>query len=129
MNTNSKLTKRSIVSLILIILGNYFLGAEVNAQEKTEVRKIVERDGKLPSGEEYKRLAKIRYGQMTQKNAVNKPNGKSSYCSKISAIEGQPEGFGQTFIWCKEDKEAYLVAFINVADEMGISIDGVNQGD
>jgi hypothetical protein len=43
--------------------------------------------------------------------------------------EGLPAGFGSGFTWDRVDQEALLVIFINAADPLGISIDGLQGGD
>jgi hypothetical protein len=43
--------------------------------------------------------------------------------------EGLPPGFGKGFTWDRVDNEVLLVMFINAADPLGISIEGVRAGD
>jgi hypothetical protein len=43
--------------------------------------------------------------------------------------EGLPPGFGSGFTWDRVENEALLVMFINAADPLGISIDGMQAGD
>ena len=43
--------------------------------------------------------------------------------------DGMPTGFGKGFTWDRSQDEALLVLFINAADPLGISIDGLQAGD
>ena len=45
------------------------------------------------------------------------------------AVGKHPQGFGKTFIWDRADDQILLVLFINAADDMGISVLGVQQND
>lgn len=84
---------------------------------------------KIPGGAVYKQLVAKKFGKMQRANAkIRNGSGATNLCSSFDAPTGYPENFGQTFNWCKEDKELFLVAFVNAADEYGISIDGVNEG-
>src|SRR5436190_1436422 len=40
-----------------------------------------------------------------------------------------PPGFGKGFVWDRADNEVLLVMFINAADPLGISIEGMQAGD
>lgn len=64
---------------------------------------------------------------------VNKADGKfslrKSQKSQSFVIGDQPDGFGTGFKWGREDDEILLAVFINVADYLGVSIDGLYPGD
>lgn len=111
---------------------------------KTEAAKMAEtikKTGKLSGGGNYWRLAEARYGG--QKRTVPaKPFLKAKAGTGPAALaaggrsslttvggEGLPEGFGKGFTWDRSQDEALLVMFINAADPLGISIDGLQAGD
>jgi hypothetical protein len=47
----------------------------------------------------------------------------------VDTIGQQPEGFGSVFTWNRSDAEILVIAFLNSADNMGIAIVGVKNGD
>jgi hypothetical protein len=51
--------------------------------------------------------------------------------STLTTVGGDnlPAGFGKGFTWDRSQDEALLVLFINAADPLGISIDGIQAGD
>lgn len=69
----------------------------------------------------YKRSPSIRRGSLIAKNA-SKGNG-------VVAVGEHPQGFGKTFIWDRQDAEILLVMFINAADDMGVSVLGLQPND
>jgi hypothetical protein len=53
--------------------------------------------------------------------------GRSSVT--VVGADGVPAGFGKGFTWDRSQDEALLVMFINAADPLGVSIDGLQAGD
>lgn len=47
---------------------------------------------------------------------------------QVAAVDGQPKGFGTQVAWTGEEDFA-LVAFINTADDLGLCVTGVRDGD
>src|SRR5262249_22839905 len=60
-------------------------------------------------------------------------NGKAALASGTSssliAVGEPPPGFGKGFVWDRADPEIMLVMFINAADPLGVSIEGMQAGD
>src|SRR5262245_33369655 len=114
------------------------------AQTKAEVAKIkaaIKGSGKLPGGAggvNYWRHAEVLHrGQKKQVIAARPLNAKPGTSAALAAGTGSrfttigepPPGFGKGFSWDRVDNEILLVMFINAADPLGISIDGVQAGD
>jgi hypothetical protein len=61
------------------------------------------------------------------------PSGRGSAVTVIKAeattVGDAPPGFGKGFTWDRADNEILLVIFLNAADPLGISIDGLQAGD
>lgn len=108
---------------------------------KSDPKKLmadIERAGKLP-GASYWQMAEARHPGKKQTVAARPmlkakagpmalaAAGKSSLT--VVGGEGLPEGFGKGITWDRADPEALLVMFINAADPLGISIDGMQAGD
>ena len=55
------------------------------------------------------------------------PAGKSTLTTVGG--DGVPAGFGKGFTWDRAENEAVLVVFVNAADPLGVSIDGLQAGD
>jgi hypothetical protein len=98
----------------------------------------IKKSGKLSGGANYWRLAEARHpGQ--KKTIAAKPFQKPKAGAAVAAGgrssltvvggEGLPEGFGKGFTWDRAEDEALLVMFINAADPLGVSIDGLKEGD
>lgn len=118
--------------------------AEIN-KAKAEINKMMEtikRTGKLPAGASYWRHAELVHHGHKRTTAATPLNvkpgtrpalttGKGSALTTISGatVGDPPPGFGKGFTWDRADNEILLVLFINVADPLGISIDGVQAGD
>src|SRR5262249_21768808 len=109
---------------------------------KAEVEKVMEaikRNGKLPGGATYWRHAEALHAgpkRTVAAAALNKQAGARSALtagtrSTLTTVggEGLPPGFGKGFTWDRADSEILLVMFINAADPLGISIEGVQAGD
>src|SRR5262249_22883670 len=47
----------------------------------------------------------------------------------LVTVGDPPPGFGKGFVWDRTDKEVMLVMFINAADPLGVSIEGMEAGD
>src|SRR5262249_38228694 len=53
----------------------------------------------------------------------------SGTSSSLIAVGEPPPGFGKGFVWDRADPEIMLVMFINAADPLGVSIEGMQAGD
>jgi hypothetical protein len=119
-------------------------GPALRAQDrsKAEVDKMMEaikKSGKLPAGA--KGADYWRHGEAlhqakkkTVAAAVVKKDGKAAANftgngSALVTIGDPPPGFGKGFVWDRADKEIMLVMFINAADPLGVSIEGMQAGD
>ncbi len=69
----------------------------------------------------YKRPPSVRRGNVIAKNA-SAGNG-------VVVVGEHPLGFGKTFIWDRADDQILLVMFINAADDMGVSVLGLQPND
>ena len=69
----------------------------------------------------YKTTPSFRRGNVIAKNA-SPGNG-------VVVVGDHPLGFGKTFIWDRADDQILLVMFINAADDMGISVLGLQPND
>jgi hypothetical protein len=99
----------------------------------------IKKNGKLSGGANYWRLAEARHPGKKQTIAAKPfqkpkaapgalaPAGRSSLTTVGG--DGLPEGFGKGFTWDRAEDEALLVMFINAADPLGVSIDGLKEGD
>ncbi len=110
------------------------------------VKDAIKRGGKLPGGANYWRhaealhrgkkrtiaatplLAKAGPGDKRPAAAL-KANAVTRHSLTTVGGDGLPAGFGKGFTWDRSDNEVLLVLFINAADPLGISIDGMQAGD
>lgn len=53
----------------------------------------------------------------------------SSSRSTVVAVPRQPPGFGSVVAWDEADKELAVVGFLSAADELGLGVTGVQDGD
>src|SRR5687768_8022434 len=113
--------------------------AGADTRSKADVAKAMEsitRTGKLAGGANYWRLAEGLHAG-PKRTVAAKPFLKAKAGTRSAALtagsrsalttvggEGLPEGFGKGFTWDRVEDEALLVAFINAADPLGITIDG-----
>ena len=112
------------------------------ADAKADARKAADdiaKSGKLSGGANYWRLAEARHPGKKKSLAAKPfqkpkaapgalaPAGRSSLT--VVGGDGLPEGFGKGFTWDRAEDEALLVAFINAADPLGVSFDGLREGD
>ena len=68
-----------------------------------------------------------RRARITPEEVGLAPGGRSSLT--VVGGEGLPNGFGKGFSWDRAEDEALLVMFVNAADPLGVSIDGLQAGD
>ncbi len=55
--------------------------------------------------------------------------GGSDTTSELETVGTEPDGFGFGFVWDRKTPQVLLAVFINAADSLGVSIDGLQQGD
>src|SRR5262245_61532405 len=108
--------------------------------ERDKIHAAIKKNGKLPK-ESYWRHAEVMRGAKSRKIAAVPLHGKSggkasaftagttSHALTIVGGDGLPQGFGSGFTWSRTEDEALLVLFINAADALGVSIDGLQAGD
>lgn len=95
---------------------------------QTNLNERIHRDGKLPGGSAYRSLITTRFGR-TRTARANRIAANSSTGNALVQVGDQPEGFGKGFIWDRKDNEILLAAFVNAADDLGVSIDGIAPND
>jgi hypothetical protein len=141
-------TARTLLFLTPLALGACLLatpatGADPRAKGDTaKAAAEIKRTGKL-AGAHYWKLAEARHPgkkRTVEAKPFLKAKGKAgpgttalAAGTKSSLIvvgaDGVPEGFGKGFTWDRAENEALLVMFINAADPLGVSIDGLQAGD
>jgi hypothetical protein len=106
-----------------------------------QVAADIKKAGKLPGGAGYWQAAQARHGaakKTVQARAMLQAkgaNGKATLAaggrSSLTVVggEGLPDGFGKGFSWDRAEDEALLVMFVNAADPLGVSIEGLQPGD
>jgi hypothetical protein len=65
-----------------------------------------------------------RYGK-----TVSGPTGLGKACGDFIAVGQHPDGFGGTVVWNRQEKEVFVVAFVNARDDLGVCIAGLKKGD
>src|SRR5262249_32161571 len=119
--------------------------AENAKAEHEKVASTIEKSAKLPKANYWRhaeamRGAKMRKIAATPLVAAKGGGGKggggkaglaAGTKSSLTIVggEGLPQGFGSGFSWDRADNEVMLVMFINAADPLGVSIDGLVAGD
>jgi hypothetical protein len=110
------------------------------------IKDAIKRNGKLPGGATYWRHAQALHRGKKQTiaaaplTAKADPQDKRPGAARMATAvtrhslttvggDGLPAGFGKGFSWDRADNEVLLVMFINAADPLGISIDGMQAGD
>jgi hypothetical protein len=102
----------------------------VQAQSADNTQRQIETQGFLPGGDAYWVRAKAKYGRDKTKRAGNLIATKASGGNVTETIGDEPpQGFGKGFTWDRKDDEILLVMFINPADNLGISVSGLQQDD
>lgn len=105
--------------------------------EREKIAAAINKDGKLPKSSYWRNAETLRGAKMKKITAMplNAKGSKTALTSAGKASltvvggEGLPPGFGSGFTWDRAQDEALLVMFINAADAMGVSIDGLQAGD
>ena len=111
---------------LAVFLSGWFIPT---AQAQTSLPTTIKRKGKLPGGTAYQSLVKAKYGRLRRATPANRIAAASSPGNTVVAVGDAPEGFGKIFTWDRKDDEILLVVFINAADSLGISIDGIRNDD
>ena len=141
-------TSLALMAVAPLALCGYFVAAPAlaappakPAPAKPDTAKTaaeIAKNGKLTTAN-YWRLAEARFPGKKQTVAAKpfqKPkagaaalaaNGKSMLTTVGG--DGVPAGFGKGFTWDRAENEAVLVVFVNAADPLGVSIDGLQAGD
>jgi hypothetical protein len=119
------------------------VGAKPPVGTKLDPKKLMEeirKNAKL-AGTNYWHVAEVRHPGKKRTVATapfQKPkagNGPMALAvnnrSSLTVVGGEdvPAGFGKGFTWDRSQDEALLVMFINAADPLGVSIDGLQAGD
>src|SRR5262249_39781286 len=142
-----------LILLALAVCAGFAFGPASLADDRTKaeldkMKEAIKRNGKLPAGAKgasYWRHAEVLHqGQRRTVAATLLHKTKAGTSSALTPGTGStlsvvraegvtvgdaPPGFGKGFTWDRADNEILLVMFINAADPLGISIDGVQAGD
>jgi hypothetical protein len=113
-----------------------------------KIKEAIKRDGKLQGGANYWRhaealhrgkkrtveatLLKATAGTADRRPAAAvAPKAQAGTSSSLTTVggDGLPPGFGKGFTWDRSDNEVLLVLFVNAADPLGVSIEGMQAGD
>jgi len=99
----------------------------------------IKKNGKISGGTTYWKMAELRHPGKKRTIAAKpflKPKAGAAALagggrSSLTVVggDGLPEGFGKGFVWDRAEDESLLVLFINAADPLGVSIDGIQAGD
>jgi hypothetical protein len=120
-------------------------GDQVRAK-RDEIIAAIKKNAKLPKDRYWQHAEALRGGKSRKIAAVplhRKDGGRPAAftADKKAAVTaakhaltvvggaGLPTGFGSGFQWDRVDEEVLLVMFINAADPLGVSIDGLEAGD
>src|SRR5215217_2509211 len=95
-----------------------------------ELTKLIEKSGKLAGGPSFWNNQKIstHFTPITRK-ALVLSSPQTDTGNQIITIGDPPKGFGTGFFWDRKENQALLVVFINAADSLGVSIDGLEAWD
>lgn len=74
-------------------------------------------------------LERARRAPNARKLPAHAPGQIQREAGTLDTVGDVPAGFGQVFTWNRQDAEIILVAYLNAADDMGIAIVGVKNGD
>ncbi len=87
----------------------------------------IRRAGKLP-GWAYRTFVAAKYGtpRRTPANVIARA---ASPGSSVVQVGDEPPGFGKVFQWDRKDDKILLALFINAADDLGVSVAGLERGD
>ncbi len=135
-----------VVVPVLAVGAGFVLGPASRAgggkAERDKINAVIKSKGKIEGGANYWSLAEgWRGGKKRTIAAVplnHKANSKepqtigtSPKRSSLTIVGGAglPKEFGVGFTWDRADQQALLVMFINAADPLGVSIDGLKAGD
>jgi len=113
---------------------------KAKADHHKVIAAAIKKDGKLPKHTYWTHAEKLRGAK--SRNVAALPLNHAKSAGKVSALtattksslivvggKGLPDGFGSGFQWDRADNEVLLVMFINAADPLGVSIDGLQAGD
>jgi hypothetical protein len=124
MTGNFSFTTFSLTAAVL--LGPLLSPAHGRSDGDTPAK--IRQAGRLPGGAAYQSLVRTKYRQLSTRpgNAIA---ANASAGNALVEVGEAPAGFGKGFIWDRKDDEILLVAFLNAADDLGISIAGVTRSD
>ena len=119
--------------------GNH--GTPVARVDAKHMAEEIKKNGKL-AGASYWPLAEVRHGGKkrtvaalpllkAKAGAGPKALAAAGGSSTVTTVGGDnlPPGFGKGFTWDRSQDEALLILFVNAADPLGITIDGLLAGD
>jgi hypothetical protein len=95
-----------------------------------ELTKLIERSSKLPGGDSFWNNQKIATNfTPVPRKALVLSSPQTDTGNQIITLGDAPKGFGTGFFWDRKENQALLVVFINAADFLGVSIDGLEAWD
>lgn len=105
--------------MYLTVCGREFAVATLQA-----IQSQIEQDATLPVG-----TAVDGQNRTVTRALVMADRGAEAAASETVTVGEGPEGFGQGFVWGREDNQALLAVYLSAADVLGVSIEGLQAGD
>jgi hypothetical protein len=119
-----------VATFVLALLINSWGTLSASAQTKlSDIRARIQREGKVPGPLAYHALLMAKYSGNSTTQPGNSIAANASPGNMIVQVGDHPDGFGKGFIWDRKDDQILLVVFINAADDLGVSIEGLARND
>ncbi len=94
------------------------------------IQNRIEKDAKLPGGQRHFEFASTVTGEVKKvKQALDISKADVAPKSETVTVGKSPDGFGQGFVWGREDNQALLAVYLSASDLLGVSIEGLQAGD
>ena len=136
MNRDSRSHRRARSAAIMVFALSLLTGESLppaarsqTGVSRADIQARISREAKLPGGAAYRSLVATRYGTRLRTVPANRTVANASPGSTVVQVGDEPEGFGKTFSWDRKDDNILLAVFINAADSLGVSVEGLQKGD
>jgi hypothetical protein len=117
------------IGTVSVLVAAIAVLTSAGAEPRKNLQDTIRHDGKLKGGTAYWSQVKAHYGKDKKTVPAIHLATKKVTRSQLETVGDQPEGFGKSFTWDRQDDGIVLAVFVNAADPFGVSISGVQDGD
>lgn len=129
LGARARLIPAALMMLALAFLFGGWWTPGAATQSPAQRQALIQRNGKIAGGPAYRSMVEAKYGISLRSTRGNLIAANGSSGSSVVQVGGEPQGFGKGFQWDRQDDKILLAVFLNAADDLGVSIAGVERSD